>query len=219
MVTLDYCLAKFLNKDQMLYMPSPKVQPLELPDVIPGWNRAFKMMVSTVPLIEALEKLKIHPEKKELMDRANASMIDEFWKYGHTRMVNGKTVYDYPARLDVGYQSTDTGHASFDSTCLQVFYRSGRYNIKREQLEQYANTLAEVVCLGNGKFKHRFDGASKDDFRPALAGIEGLLWYAEFRPELFSLIVEHTWREYCKNGEAPDSMVVWEILKLKEKTK
>lgn len=216
LVTLDYCLDKFLNRDQMLYMPSPKVQPLELPAVIPGWNRAFKMMVSTVPLIEALETLKIHPEKKELMDRANASMIDEFWKYGRTRTVNGKTVYDYPARLDVGYHSTDTGHASYDSCCLQVLYRCDRYNIHREQLEQYANTLAEVVCLGSGKFKQRFDGEDKGGFNPGLQGLEGLMFYAEFRPELHGLLVEHVWNTICKKGEAPDSMAVWEILKLKE---
>jgi hypothetical protein len=219
MVTLNYCMEKFLNEDQMLYMPSRDVQPLERPDFIPGWNRAFKMMVSTVPLIEALEKLDIHPEKRERMDRANASMIEEFWKYGRTRVLNGKTVYDYPARLDVGFQSTDFGHASFDSECLQVFYRSGRYAFRTEQLQSYANALADVLCLGNGKFKLRFDGSIKDDFRPAIHGITGLFWYAEYRPELLELIVEHTWADHCKKGQSPDSAVVWEILKLKEKMK
>jgi sulfatase modifying factor 1 len=217
LVTLDYCLDKFLNQEQMLYMPSREVQPLESPDFIPGWNRAFKMMVSTLPMIEALEKLQLYPEKKERMDLANASMIDEFWKHGRIRVVNGKPVYDYPARLDVGYHSTDFGHASFDSECLQAFYRSGRYTFPVEKLESYANNLAEVMCLGNGKFKLRFDGELKEDFRPDIHGITGLLWYTEYRPELYELLVAHTWKEYCKNGETPDSAVVWEILKLKER--
>jgi formylglycine-generating enzyme required for sulfatase activity len=219
LVTLDYCLDKFLNQDQMLYMPSRNVQPLEKPDFIPGWNRAFKMMVSTLPLIAALEKDGIHPEQRERMDRANASMIEEFWKYGRTRMVHGRKVYDYPARLDVGYQSTDFGHASFDSECLQAFHRSGRYPFQAEQFQTYANALADVLCLGNGKFRLRFDGTIQEDFRPALHGITGLIWYAEYRPELFELIVEHTWNDYCKRGATPDSAVVWEILKLKERVK
>jgi len=79
--------------------------------------------------------------------------------------------------------------------------------------------LAEVVCLGDGKFKHRFDGADKGDFNPGLQGLEGLMFYAEFRPELHGLLIEHVWNTVCKKGEAPDSMAVWEILKLKEKSK
>ena len=217
LVTVNACIKWFLDRDMMLYMPSDEVQPLEGNNRIPGWNRAFKFMVSTLPLIDALEKLDREPETRRLLDAANASMIDEFWKYVRPRTVNGKTVYDYPGRLD-RYASTDIGHAGFDSNCLQEFFRAGRYGISREQVEAYANTLAEVSCMGDGMFRHRFEGGEAT-ISPGLEGLEGLLFYAAYRPELFKLLVEHTWNTLCKGGEAPDSRVVWEILKLKEKGK
>ncbi|HBQ64427.1 MAG TPA: hypothetical protein DD727_05820, partial [Clostridiales bacterium] len=49
-----------------------------------------------------------------------------------------------------------------------------------------------------------------------IEGNEGLLFYAEFRPELYELIVEHAWNKICDGGRKPDSRIVWEILKLKE---
>lgn len=215
LVTVNECIKWFLDRDLMLYMPSDEVQPLEGNNRIPGWNRAFKFMVSTLPLIDALEKLDREPETRRLLDAANASMIDEFWKYVRPRTVNGKTVYDYPGRLD-RYASTDIGHAGFDSNCLQEFFRSGRYAITREQLATYADTLAEVSCVGDGTFRHRFEGGEAT-ISPGLEGLEGLLFYAAYRPELFKLLVEHTWNTHCKAGAAPDSRVVWEILKLKER--
>lgn len=215
LVTVNACVEWFLDRDLMLYMPSVKVQPLEGNNCIPGWNRAFKFMVSTLPLIEALETLDRDHDTRELLDAANASMIEEFWKYVRPRTVNGTTVYDYPGRLD-RYASTDIGHAGFDSNCLQEFFRSGRYAISREQLQTYADTLAEVSCIGDGTFRHRLEGGEAT-IAPALEGLEGLLFYAAYRPELFKLLVEHVWNTHCKAGATPDSRVVWEILKLKEK--
>ncbi|HBQ64927.1 MAG TPA: hypothetical protein DD727_08445, partial [Clostridiales bacterium] len=102
MITLNYFLDKFLDKSTMLYVPSERFYPIEIPNIIPGWNRVFPVIVSMLPLIDIFEELEIHTETKVLLDKANSTFIDEFWQYAREYTVNGKSVYDYPARLDLG---------------------------------------------------------------------------------------------------------------------
>ncbi|HBQ64557.1 MAG TPA: hypothetical protein DD727_06485 [Clostridiales bacterium] len=215
LITINYFIGKYLDKSKMMYAQPDGFYPIENQNMIAS-NRIFPVLVSTLPLIEIFEELNIHTDTKELLDKANAAIINEFWNYATEYEVNGKTVYDYPARLDLGGHSTDTGHASFDARCLQLLYRSGRYDITGRQMEIYANTLADVVCLGNGNFTHRFNGTGLLENFTYICGIEGFIFLAEFRPELYKLIVEHAWKNICSEGRDPDSRIVWEILKLKE---
>ena len=212
LVTIDYALDKYLNRTLMLYTASTST-PFEGSGRLIGWNREFKFMVSTLPLIDALEKFGLHPEKRALIDRANGTHIEEFWKYARWYKLDGKPLLDYPTRVNQ-YISTDIGHAGFESDCLQLFFHSGRYAISAEQITAYANTLVKLSA-GKGKFSQRFDGGGK---AISPGSLPAFIFYAQYNPALFDPVVQYLWEAHGKGEADPGSKgrVVWEILKLKE---
>ena len=98
-------------------------------------------------------------------------------------------------------------------------YRSGRYNFTERDVVQIADTVADILCLDGGKFKASFappvsNATAALETTSDVAAFEGYLWYARYRPEIYSSLVAHV-LETTLRGK-PDGLVYWELFKLKE---
>lgn len=185
---------------------------------VPQWNRVFPFMSGVIPLIEALEAFHIEPERAAMLDKVNGAMIDAFWSTVRRTEIGGQVIYPYPygmARLGANVeQAEDFGHGSFDGRCLETFHESGRYHFTREQAQHLADTAA-FCCKGPGSFTKRLNGQGLEKPNYSyLPGMEGYLWYAAYRKEIQTCLVDYIFAQL--SPDKLDSCPVWEILKLRE---
>ena len=223
--TTDFVMKDFRQPaSQLLICPDYWIS--EPKNEVPQWNRVFPFMSGTIPLIEALEAFHIEPARAAMLDQTNGAMIDFFWSKVRKIEANGKTVYVYPygvARLkDNPDQVEDFGHGGFDGRCLETFHHCGRYNFSSEQAQHLADTIA-LCCHAPGIFSSRLDGGAPPRSKKSkklekytyLDGLEGMIWYAAYRPEIHRNLVDYFFSDW--KGKL-DSGPVWEILKLRELT-
>ncbi len=215
MVTIDFTLKHYLEKKtKLLKSPAWGAEP---EGWVPQWNRSLPFITALIPLIDAMKAFKIHPKKIVLLEEIVKRYISYFLSYVKYYDHNGKTVLNYPygdyRTVNNPEQSEDIGHAGFDGRQLQMIYKAKRYSLKEKFPKAYANTLADIVCKGNGVFKKRLKGDRTFAFT-YFAGLEGLIWLAHWRPELYEHVIEYTYNKVLK--KRLDSRFVWEVLKLKE---
>lgn len=222
--TIDYCNSVFRGEDNVLRYPDYLMRKEWRGEVL-IYNRVFPLLTGAIPLAEAYEKLGLHPERVETIDAVNGAMID-YWQSTVTRRQeeDGKTYINYPySAMRLAYDpdsSEDVGHGSFDSRDFQLFYQSGRYNFTETDARGMADTIADVVSLGDGTFTARLIGDPKkvEKNYTYLSGLEGYIWYARYRPKLYGEVVQYI-LDTILAGKNPDSRVYWEIYKLKEPLK
>ncbi|TRX71883.1 hypothetical protein [Carboxylicivirga sp. M1479] len=219
--TIDYTYDVFVGDDYLIRYPETLMRTAWHGKVY-IYNRVFPVLTGSIPLIEALEKLKLYPEKVAQMDKVNQAMVNylikdmtyfgdagQYVKYPYSQAAQEKN----PDKEQV----EDFMHGSFDSRDFQLFYASGRYGFDEKIIKAMANTLVEKVADGNGRFSERMNGSAKMKRFATPISYDGFIWYAAYRPEVYDLIVSHIISEQIavKNG-AWDAFCLYEILKLKD---
>ncbi len=216
--TTDWVMRDFRDPATNL-LKSPEYWNSEPKGEVPQWNRVFPFMSGTIPLIEALEAFHLDPQRAAMLDKVNGAMIIAFRNTMRRTEIEDQVIYPYPygmARLDRnGEQAEDFGHGSFDGRCLQTFYESGRYPFTPDQVQQLADTVA-FCCKGPGLFAKRLNGVGLEKPNYSyLPGMEGHLWYAAYRKEIQTCLVDYLFAQLIP--DRLDSCPVWETLKLRER--
>ena len=218
--TIDYSYDVFRGKDNVLRYPET-LQREEWRGEVFIFNRVFPLLTGAIPLAEAYEKLGVHSERVKAIDAVNGAMIDFWQSVVQRREENGKTYINYTySALRLKYDpdsSEDVGHGSFDSRDFQLFFLSGRYDFTEKDAREMADTVADVVSIGNGDFTARLIGDPNKLERnfTYLSGLEGYVWYARYRPELYEDVIDHI-LENILSKKGADALIYWEIFKLKE---
>lgn len=215
--TTDWVMEDFRDPATNL-LKSPDYWISEPKGEVPQWNRVFPFMSGTIPLIEALDTMHLEPRRAAMLDKVNGAMIDAFWTTVRRTEIGDRVIYPYPygiARLERnGEQAEDFGHGSFDGRCLQTFYESGRYQFTHQQVQHLADTVA-FCCKGPGLFAKRLNGQGLEKPNYSyLPGMEGHLWYAAYRKEIQTFLVDYLFVQLTP--DRLDSCPVWETLKLRE---
>ncbi|TLX72125.1 DUF1961 family protein [Labilibacter sediminis] len=217
--TIDYTYDVFVGEDNLIRYPET-MQRKEWHDNVFIYNRVFPILTGAIPLVEAYEIFNIHPDKVKEIDGVNQAMINFLMDDMTYSSVNGKECVSYPysdeAQEMNPEQSEDFTHGSFDSRDFQLFYKSGRYNFGERYVYAMANTLVEILDNGDGTFAARLKGG-KAIKKGTPINYDGYIWYASYRPEVYSIIIDHILENNIarKNG-VYDACCLFEILKLKE---
>ncbi|TKG89383.1 hypothetical protein EYV94_25495 [Puteibacter caeruleilacunae] len=223
--TIDYTYDVFVGEDNLIRYPNTLLRK-EWHGRVYIFNRVFPVISGSIPLVEAMEKFGIREDKVKEIDAVNQAMIDylksEMVFYGNER----KQCLRYPysqalkekAALKGAVQVEDFTHGSFDSRDFQLFYKSGRYNFGENIIKAMANTLADLVVKGDGKFAGTMSGKGKAKSFGTPISFDGFIWYAQYRPELYDSLINHILDNgVAKKNGVYDVYCLYEILKMKER--
>jgi hypothetical protein len=136
-----------------------------------------------------------------------AWFLSDLHSYNH----GGHTVYDWGYVL--GRRSEDIPHGGYDIWGLCRAFDSGRFEIPRTTMVNFANTLQCVIYdATNNVFNMRVDGANASA-KPARQSI-GATWIAlaafqpETGPDLYHVIAKAN-RTSAKTAPLDDSFILW----------
>ncbi|WP_157760290.1 hypothetical protein [Chromobacterium violaceum] len=125
------------------------------------WNQQMMFGYGFLNLAQAHELLQDDPARVKRYDQILQANLDWFLQSGLTRYTDkaGRPAYDW------GYAMPDTSgednsHGSLDSAGLYRLYQSGRYGLKAAQLAPIANTVLDVMRLGDRHYAGRLDGTT-----------------------------------------------------------
>lgn len=220
--TIDYTYDVFVENDNLIRYPNTLLRP-EWHGKVYIYNRVFPIISGSIPLIEALELFKIKAEKVQQMDNVNQAMIhylmNDMTFYGTSDVQYLRYPYSQAAqdKNPNKEQVEDFMHGSFDSRDFQLFYKSKRYGFDEKHVQAMANTLIDIVAKDNGEFSMRMDGKAKAKAFKTPISYDGFIWYAKYRPEVYTIIVKHIIdKEIAVQNNIWDVYCLYEILKLKE---
>ncbi len=150
------------------------------------WNQQMMFNYAFVNLAQAYELLGNAKDKVRRYDKIVQSNIDWFFKDGVTdRKVKNRLVYDWGYAMP---QKTgeDSNHGSLDVAGLYRLYQSGRYEIDAKHFVPIANTIMDVVRLGNRHYAGRLNGTSSGGNSADTNRLRsGFMFMALFRPDAY----------------------------------
>ncbi|OHX19776.1 hypothetical protein [Chromobacterium sphagni] len=125
------------------------------------WNQQMMFDYGFLNLAQAHELLKDDPARVKRYDQIVQANLDWFLQSGLTRYTDkaGRPAYDW------GYTMPDTSgednsHGSLDTAGLYRLYHSGRYGLQAAQLVPIANTVLDVMRLGDRHYAGRLNGTT-----------------------------------------------------------
>lgn len=149
------------------------------------WNQQFMLVRGLVGLADAMQKLGDDTNRVALYDHISKDSIDWFVSELHSVTVSNEVAYTWSyAPGDTGlHYIENTPHGSSDVEGMYVCYQSGRFRISPSTMRGFGNTALYLVRK-DGAFAKNVDGSGGDH------GLStAWLCLAEFRPELYPLIV------------------------------
>ena len=220
--TIDYSYKVFVrDEDNLLKYPTTLLRK-EWHNKLFIYNRVFPLLTGSIPLVEALEKFNLYPEKIKEIDKVNQAMINRLKKDITFYNVNGKECMKYPYSEVMKEKKPDKNedftHGAFDSRDFQLFYLSNRYGYSKRYVDAMANTLVEVVYKKDKGFTYDIAGNGKIRKKHSLISYIGYIWYATYREEVKDVIIKHVLdNKIVFKNDRYDSYFIYEMLKLKER--
>lgn len=125
------------------------------------WNQQMMFGYGFLNLAQAHELLRDNPSLVKRYDQILQANLDWFLQSGLTRYTDkaGRSAYDWGYTLP-DTSGEDNSHGSLDTAGLYRLYQSGRYGLKAAQLAPIANTVLDVMRLGDRHYAGRLNGTT-----------------------------------------------------------
>ena len=165
-----------------------KASPYKSGESLP-WNQQMMISYGLENVAAAHEILSDDPALVKKYDEVVQANLQWFWSVVQRKTKNEKQIYDW------GYSvsqpgSEDSNHGSLDIAGFCRAYIINRYNITKEMMIPFANTLVEVMTLPNSTYAGRVDGTSGEGHAASTKYIRsGYLCSAYFVPDHYLKIM------------------------------
>lgn len=154
------------------------------------WNQQAMLCNGFLRLAECMELLKVDAERVKLYDKIVETSVTSFIKSVEIYEVNGVKCckWSYSAYDPIMHYVEDLGHSAYDMYGLYRAYHRGKYNISRDVMMMFANTLKQVIYK---KETNTFAGKVNGDIGKRANGTvnNGWLLFPLINPDLYDIIV------------------------------
>ena len=172
------------------------------------WNQQVMLAGGFQRLAECMELLNEEPERVKFYDKLVGVSIDAFLKSLTLYQKEGIDCYKWSYHVidpTLKYVE-DLGHSAYDMLGLFRAYQRNKYNIKKETLQIFANTLQHVMYKEDKSFAGHVDG--KDGKRAKYFVNQGWILLSVVSPEMYTLVANAGMRPAQSNANMMAS-ILW----------
>ncbi len=156
----EHILRSLLNLSANQHMSFAANSPYQTGKPVP-WNQQMMFSYAFANLAEAHQLLKDDPARVKRYDQIVRANVDWFFNNGLTSYTDkeGRPAYDWAYALP-NRAGEDSNHGSLDVAGLYRLYQSGRYGISAAQMAPIANSVFDVMRLGDHHYAGRLNGST-----------------------------------------------------------
>ncbi|WP_323122888.1 hypothetical protein [Burkholderia alba] len=189
--TVDqHILRSLLTLDGSGHMIFSDASPYKSGKPVP-WNQQMMFDYGFLNLAQAHELLKDDPQRVQRYDQIVKANLDWFMNDGLTRYADkrGRTAFDWGYTMpDVSGE--DGNHGNLDVAGFYRLSQSGRYNVGIDWMAPMANTVMDVLRLGDRRFAGRLNGTTGDGNSKGTNYLRsGYLFLALLQPDAYATMM------------------------------